>query len=103
MKKEILHNSQMRPIQEIIDELKNHPDYLNSEIFTWTDYLEEINEELLDYELDPIEFSELSEEMKQNIIDHFLEGISLRYSMDFNFFLSLTRNEHDNSIEVSKY
>ncbi len=65
----------MRPIQEILGELYNHPDYIASQIYNWEDYLlivnenmESCNESEIDGEFNPIEFSELSEELKERIL-----------------------------------
>lgn len=44
----------MKKINEIIDELKNHPDFCYAEIFTWNDIIETLNEELIDNDMKPI-------------------------------------------------
>ena len=36
----------MRKIDEIITELVNHPDYITSNIYTWSNFISETNESL---------------------------------------------------------
>jgi hypothetical protein len=90
----------MREIQEIIDELKSHPDYMVSEIFTWNDYLEEVNECYYDeYEgedFKPIQKSELTPELIEDIINHTKRSLSYIY----NPYMIFNRNEDSGNIEI---
>jgi hypothetical protein len=81
----------MRPIQEILEELYNHPDYIASQIYNWEDYLlivndnnESCHESEIDGKFKTIEFSELSEEIKETIecrINYLLEE-KMRFGFD---------------------
>ena len=81
----------MRPIQEILEELYNHKDYIASQIYNWEDYLlivNDNNESCHNSESEnkykPIEFAELSEELKERIefrINYLLEE-KMRFGND---------------------
>ena len=93
----------MRDIEEIIQELKNHPDYMVSEIYTWGEYLDEVNDDIYGFldeiEADnfkPIQKSELTPQHIQEIIEHIKS--SIRYVYNPNVILN--RNEESGSIEV---
>jgi hypothetical protein len=93
----------MRDIEEIIDELKSHPDYMVSEIFTWNDYLKEINDNIYgfldDIEADnfkPIQKSELTSQQIKQIINHTTK--SIRYA--YNPYMIFNRNEDSGCIEL---
>jgi|LakMenEpi03Aug12_release.lakeMendotaPanAssembly.Ray.scaffolds.fasta_scaffold1079315_1 hypothetical protein len=98
----------MRTIDEIIQELKNHPDYITSEIITWEDYLSEINEnfedECFDYDqeetCEPITLDELNKEMKESILKNAIETINYGYDCGFNPYLQITRNHKTGIIEI---
>jgi hypothetical protein len=94
----------MRDIGEIIQELKNHPDYMVSEIFTWGGYLDQVNDDIYgfldDIEADnfkPIQKSELTPEQIEEIIDHTRR--SIRYI--YNPYMIFKRNEDSGNIELS--
>jgi hypothetical protein len=53
-----------RCINQIIKELKNHPDYIHSEIFTWTDVVRDIND-LIDGEFDEVIIDDLTKRQKE--------------------------------------
>ena len=65
----------MRDIEEIIQELKNHPDYMVSEIYTWGEYLDEVNDDIYGFldeieadNFEPIQKSELTPKHIQEIM-----------------------------------
>ncbi len=97
----------MRTINEIIDELKNHPDYMVSEIFTWSVYLEEVNEHLEEWSNDnqneifePITLDELSNNLKESIIDNAQGTLTCGYYYGMNPYLRITRNSQTSIIEI---
>ena len=51
----------MKNVDEIVNELISHPEYIGGIIYTWTSYLEAMEEE------EPIRYSELSEELKDSL------------------------------------
>jgi hypothetical protein len=48
-------------IDDILNELFSHPEYIGGIIYTWTSYLEAMEEEV------PIKLSELSNELKEEL------------------------------------
>lgn len=85
-----------REIDDIIKELKNHPDYLHAEIFTWTQYLDDINVYLEDDELEPIQLEEINIELREKIVENIVDGFSISFESDFDFFPLLTRDSLNN-------
>ena len=55
----------MRDINEIIEELKSHPDYLTSDIWLWSAFISELNDTIDEGE--PVKFEDLSKEDKESI------------------------------------
>ena len=51
----------IKNIDDILKELFNHPEYIGGVIYTWTTYLEAMEEE------EPIKLSELSNELKETL------------------------------------
>jgi hypothetical protein len=88
----------MRAINEIIAELQSHPDYMVSEIFTWEGYLNWVNDDYLDNGYtDPIQKSELSKELIDEILSHIKSSIDYVHSP----YLLFSRNEVTGAIETT--
>ena len=90
----------MRPIDEIIKELESHPDYITSQIFTWSEFLENIN----DSNSGRIELSDLSEDLKENIEDY-IQNVLYEYTyLTSSPYPSLVKNDNDEwGIENDQY
>jgi hypothetical protein len=99
---------EMRNINEIITELKNHPNYITSEIFVWDDYLEVINENLEDMEYDeenekefiPLVLEDLNYELKEKIRDNISVAITYGYEVGLNPYSTIVRNHDTGEIEI---
>jgi hypothetical protein len=87
----------MRPIEEIIKELESHPDYITSQIFTWTEFMESVNGSFDFEKKEKIEYSEIAENLKSDVIDYIGNRI---FELD-SFYPNLLRND-DGELEVDQ-
>ena len=87
----------MRPIEEIIKELESHPDYITSQIFTWTEFMESVNGSFDFEKKEKIEYSEIDENLKSDVIDYIGNRI---FELD-SFYPNLLRND-DGELEVDQ-
>lgn len=97
----------MRPIEEIIKELESHPDYITSQIFTWSEFLELKNDGLDPFDgtsFTPIELKDLSESLKEDIINH-IHNVLHEYTYVINSpYPHLIKNDKDEwEIENDQY
>jgi hypothetical protein len=89
-------NTKQKCISEIIKELESHPDYIYSEIFTWSDTLNCINDCLIDEDYDEIYFQDLTENQK-NIIKNGIVGVvTYGYNYSSPFPHQYLRDEKNN-------
>lgn len=79
----------MRSIDDIILELKQHPDYMTSEIYTWSEFVSQADE------IDDV--SDLSKDLKIEICDYIDNSIA---DSDINHFPILIRNEDTGELEI---
>ncbi len=87
----------MRPIEEIIKELESHPNYITSQIFTWTEFMESVNGSFDFEKKEKIEYSEIDENLKSDVIDYIGNRI---FELD-SFYPNLLRND-DGELEVDQ-
>ena len=87
----------MRPIEEIIKELESHPDYITSQIFTWSEFMESVNGSFDFEKKEKIEYSEIDENLKSDVIDYIGNRI---FELD-SFYPNLLRND-DGELEVDQ-
>ena len=87
----------MRPIDEIIKELESHPDYITSQIFTWTEFMESVNGSFDFEKKEKIEYSEIDENLKSDVVDYIGNRI---FELD-SFYPNLLRND-DGELEVDQ-
>jgi hypothetical protein len=82
----------MRNIDEIIKELKSHPDYLHAEVFTLGDYLDNINDEN-DGECPEITQEDITDKLKESIVNNILSVLSYGYEFS-NPYLRLHKGKN---------
>ena len=87
----------MRTIEEIIKELESHPDYITSQIFTWTEFMESVNGTFDFEKKEKIEYSEIDENLKSDVIDYIGNRI---FELD-SFYPNLLRND-DGELKVDQ-
>jgi len=67
----------MRTIQELFNELENHPDYIHASVWTKNDVVNNISDNLEEYLIDTFDYDEIDPE--------WLEKISLQFVNDNKF------------------
>jgi hypothetical protein len=87
----------MRPIEEIIKELESHPDYITSQIFTWSEFMESVNGSFDFEKKEKIEYSEIDENLKSDVVDYIGNRI---FELD-SFYPNLLRND-DGELELDQ-
>jgi hypothetical protein len=91
----------MRPIEEIISELRNHPDCINYCIYTYSELIELINDGL-DDDTVKLEMSDLSDELKSTIENH-VENVMYEYTkFTSSPYPNLVRDNETNEWEVEE-
>jgi hypothetical protein len=91
----------MKPIEEIISELRNHPDCINFSIYTYSELIETINDGL-DNDTVKLEMSDLTAELKSTIVNH-IENVMYEYTnFTSNPYPNIVRNNETNKWEVEE-
>jgi hypothetical protein len=91
----------MRTIEEIISELRNHPDCINFSIYTYSELIETVNDGLDDDSV-KLEISDLSDELKSTIENH-VENVMYEYTnVTSSPYPNLFINNETNEWEVEE-